>query len=406
MHFNLTSTQKEFLKILDCFIHDQSCELSEDFSAFQDLYSMAAIHRVTAPVFEVICRDQKLKSEENRELYANWKQCSIREVSRQTQKTFQFLVLYQQLCEVGVRPLVVKGIIRRQMYSKPDYCSSSDEDLLIRKEDFGKCDKLLLAQGFKRQDVDLKNLPMEVSYLHPITSVYLEVHMALFPEQLGVYGDLNRGFTQAFDTAIVEIIQGVSVWTLEPTLHMWYLICHSLKHFLHSGYGLRQVCDMVKMAEYYGEQIRWDEIGRKIKTMKLERYWGGIVDIAQKYFQLELKGFKRYDGSALLLDLFDSGIYGSSSLARRQSSNMTLTAAKRGKKSTFASLWRSLFPGKAYLKSKYSYLKEHPWMLPKAWAQRFKGYLRAQKRKAAQQKSIKIGMQRVELLKKYGLISE
>lgn len=409
MHYDLTSTQKEFLKITNCFIHAKSCEVSEDFLAFEELYKLAAIHRVTAAVFDIICQDARACEAMGQELFARWKMHAIREVSLQAQKTCGFLQLYQQMGEVGLRPLVVKGIIRRQMYDKSDYCSSSDEDLLIRREDFALCDAFLLQRGFKRQEIDPTHLPVEISYLHPTNSIYLEVHLALFPERDESYGDLNRDFSQAFDTCVFEEIEGVQVWTLEPTLHMWYLICHSLKHFLHSGFGVRQICDMVKMAEFYGERIHWETILELIRKRKLERYWGGILDIAVKYLGFEPEEIcedicpVQMDGTNFLLDLFDSGIYGSSSLARRQSSNMTLTAAKKGRKSTLSSLWHSLFPGREYMQKKFAYLKKRPWMLPVAWGQRLKGYVRAQNN-GKDHKSIQIGMQRVELLKQYGLL--
>ena len=446
MSSGLTSVQKELIQILNSFIHAGSCEFSEDFFAFEELYKLAAKHRVSAAVFDTICQDPRVKQEAYSTFFLGWRQHAIREISLQTRKTVEFLRLYEEMEKEGIRPLVVKGIIRRQMYDKPDHIGSSDEDLLIPREDFIKCDRFLLQQGFKRQELDVQSydelgqpmkvsaLPMEVSYYHPQTSVYLEIHTELFPKHLGAYGNLNEDFIGAFDSAIAEKIQGVPVWTLEPTLHIWYLICHSLKHFLHSGFGLRQVCDIVKMAEYYGEQIDWCWIHQRVKDLKLERYWGGILDIAGRFFQFELNEIldQKFDGSALLLDLFDSGIYGSSSLARRQSSNMTLTAVRKGKKSTFVSLWHSLFPGKEYMYSKYKYLKEHPWMMPKAWLSRLGGYVRAQKKvgrasakgyahtrknsagktaKSGQngsckKGSINIGMQRVELLRKYGLINE
>lgn len=423
MHYDLTSTQKEFLKILNCFIHAKSCDVSEDFLAFDELYQMAAIHRVTAAVFDTICQSERVCKVMEQDLFARWKVHSIREVSHQTQKTCAFLDLYQQMAAAGLRPLVVKGLIRRQMYDKPDSCSSSDEDLLIHREEFPRYDAFLLQQGFRRTQwdarrddaeesiLDITNLPMEVGYYHPKTAVYLEVHMALFPAELGAYGDLNADFATAFATAISEKVQGVLVWTLNPTLHMWYLICHSLKHFLHSGFGLRQICDMIKMSEYYGAQIDWTWIAGRIRELRLALYWGGIVDIAVKHLGCKPEVLFRdicpvaVDGTDFLLDLFDSGIYGSSSLARRQSSNMTLAASKRGKKATMFSLWRSLFPGQDYMKKKYSYLQKCPWMLPIAWGQRMKGYVKAQKNRK-NHKSIQIGMQRVELLKQYGLIEE
>lgn len=406
-HNNISAVQKEFLKILECFIHEKSCVLTEDFSAFEELYKISALHKLSAAVYEKVRETAKVSEEQNR-LMGQWKQHAIRDVALQMQRTSEFLKVYQLLCEEGVRPLVVKGIIRREMYAMPDYCSSADEDLLIRREDFEICDALLLREGFKRAEVDLEKNPVEVSYLHPQTAVYLEVHMALFKGRIGSFGDLNQDFMQVFENCISEKIQGIDVWTLHPTLHMWYLICHSLKHFLTGGFGVRQICDMVKMAEYYGAKIEWQWIEGRLKELKLEVYWGAIVDIACKYLGFvpgkEIPAVQ-VDGTDFLLDLFASGVYGSSTLARKQSANITIAAAKRGRKNTVASLWASLFPGKEYMQTKYPYLEKYPWMAPIACVQRVGHYIKT-KEKHGGRDSISIGMHRVELLKKYHLIRE
>lgn len=405
MEYNTISTvQKEFLKILECFIHEKSCVLSEDFSAFEELYKIAAMHKLSSAVYEKIRKDEKLHKQQD-SFVNQWKRNTIREVSLQMQRTNEFLKIYQKLDIVGVRPLVVKGIIRREMYALSDYCVSADEDLLIRKEDFAKCDEVLLAEGFRRETIEQNRIPVEVAYFHPQTAVYLEVHIALFAGEIGTYGDLNQDFVQAFESCICENIKGVDVYTLNPTLHMWYLICHSLKHFLSGGFGVRQICDIVKMSEYYGKQIEWFLIEERLKELHLTTYWGAIMDIACKYLNFipgEDVPFTQVDGTDFLLDLFESGIYGSSSIARKQSANMTISAAKRGKKNTIVSLWASVFPGREYMCRKYPYLKKYPWLFPAASIQRVIQYVKTKKHDSRD--SISIGIQRVELLKKYRLI--
>lgn len=406
-HNTINAVQKEFLKILECFIHEKSCVLSEDFSAFEELYKMAVMHKVASAVYEKIWKDGRVNEQQNT-LVSQWKRRAIMEVSLQVQRTNEFLKIYQKLNAAGVRPLIVKGIIRREMYAMPDYCTSADEDLLIREEDFAKCDEILLAEGFRREKFEQKQIPMEVSYFHPQTAVYLEVHRALFAGKIGTFGDLNQDFAQAFENCICENIRGVDVWTLNPALHMWYLICHSLKHFLSGGFGVRQICDMVKMAEYYGEQIDWSWIKKRLEELQLETYWGAIMDIACKYLNYvpgKEVPFMKVDGTEFLLDLFESGIYGSSSIARKQSANMTISAAKRGKKNTAVSLLASLFPGREYMCRKYPYLEKYPWLFPVASIQRIGHYMKT-KEKHDSRNSISIGMQRVELLKKYHLIRE
>lgn len=68
-------------------------------------------------------------------------------------------------------------------------------------------------------------------------------------------------------------------------------------------------------------------------------------------------------------------------------------------------LMKSLFPPVDYLEGKYEYLQDKPWLLPIAWGQRIHKYMKERKGKQVNPaKSIEIGRQRIELLKKYGII--
>lgn len=54
----------------------------------------------------------------------------------QTMRTNEFLELNKKLQAAGVRPLVVKGIICRNLYPQPDYKQSGDGDVLVPAEQF------------------------------------------------------------------------------------------------------------------------------------------------------------------------------------------------------------------------------------------------------------------------------
>ena len=59
-----------------------------------------------------------------------------------------------------------------------------------------------------------------------------------------------------FCASIKVEVQGQSIFTLEETHHLFYLLCHSFKHFLHGGVRIRQICDMVQMIRVYGRKNR------------------------------------------------------------------------------------------------------------------------------------------------------
>ena len=409
---DLTLVQKEFLKILESFMHEKNYSFPEDFSYIKELYEMAAIHKMTAVVYEQIRLDPLTKRKEYAGIINAFKSHTIHEVIFQTQREDGFIRIYKRLCGEGLHPLVVKGCICRNLYAKPDYRVSSDEDMFLREEEFETCDRILLEEGFKRNELDFGNLPQEIPYRHPQSGVYIELHFKLFAEESGAYGHLNQEFYTSFDTCISEDIHGVCVWTLEPTLHMFYLICHSFKHFLHSGFGIRQVCDMVMMAEHYGEIIDWGYIKERLKQYRMDGFWSALLEIGIKYLGftpdnsvcLENMLLQSISCRNLLLDLFESGVFGNSTMERRHSSNITLAAAQIGKKDMKAAFRASLFPDKCYMEKGYPWIEKYPALLPWAWILRIGRYLIEMRKNTDEPNVVEIGMDRVELLKEYRII--
>ena len=424
----LTPVQTEFLRILKAFMRNKAYQLPDEFSDLPALYKMAAEHHMTAAVYEMIHKSSICQNGESTSFMAMWKRSTIMAVMQQVQRTEGFFHVYDKLCKQGVKPLVVKGIICRNMYANPDARISGDEDMLIRKEDYVLCHKILLEEGFERggteEEIDPSNLPHEIPYHNRKNGTYIELHLSLFPEESGAYGHLNEEFENVFKRCICEKAQGRDIWTLGPTDHMFYLICHSFKHFLHGGFGLRQVCDMVLMAEKYGSQIDWITIGEKVERLNMAKYWDSLVKIGQRYlgFSVEKAAYPiendreksdvssdyisdTIDYGPMLMDLLDSGIYGNSTMERKHSANMTLAAVVSGKKDTTGSILASLFPGTDYMKSQFQWLNRYPWLLPVAYGIRIMRYLKKSgSRDKGEQSSIQIGMERVELLRKYGII--
>lgn len=409
----LTKVQKEFLKILESFTHDKEYFLPEDFNEFAQLLKIAQEHHMAAAVYEKIRISSVCRIPENAGYMMMWKQMAIRDVMMQVQRENGFLAVYEKLGAAGIRPLVVKGCVCRNLYSNPDYRISGDEDMLLPRGDFEKCDEILLAEGLMREELNMDCLPYEIPYRNPKNGVYIELHFSLFPEESGAYGHLNEEFQDVFEKCIYEEIQGKKVFTLSPTSHMFYLICHSFKHFLHGGFGLRQVCDMVKMAEYYGSQIDWKDIEKRLVRLNMSDYWNALVEIGTKYlgFSLEKAAYPEnmkkaeVDYVPMLEDLLDSGIYGNSTMERKHSSNMTLAAAASGKKDTTGSIMASLFPNAEYMKGQFAWVEKYPWLLPATYVIRIVRYLKnSGKKEKDEQSSVQIGMERVELLRKYNII--
>ena len=341
----------------------------------------------------------------------------MQQVMMQTMRTNEFLELNKNLHAAGVRPLVVKGIICRNLYPQPDYRQSGDEDVLIPVDQFGICHKVMMDFGMQTTESENElSAAYEVPYRKIGSPLYIELHKHLFPPESDAYGDMNHFFEGVFERAIVEDIQGVPVYTMGYTDHLFYLICHAFKHFLHSGFGIRQVCDIIMYANKYGSQIDWMLILKNCKEINADKFAAALFQIGSKYLIFDPDKAEypsawrkiKVDEVPMLEDLLSGGLYGDSNMSRKHSSNITLDAVaaqKQGRKAKGIML-SSVFPSVSKLESRYPYLKKHPYLLPVAWCDRLWKYSKETKRtqnnNAAE--ALKIGNERVNLMREYDII--
>ena len=369
----MNRVEQVFLNSLEAALRGASLEPQPELTEAEwaQLMTMAQSHHVLPMVFEAVFR---LPGIENAPFFQAVKQQVRRQVMLQVLKTNEFLTLNRDLRAAGVRPLVVKGIICRNLYPNPDLRQSGDEDLLIPPEQFSACHTALAACGMEPADpgVDFEQA-YEIPYGKPGSPLYLELHRYLFPPDSEAYGNLNRFFENA--QVCEEVIQGEPILTLAPTEHLFYLICHAFKHFLHSGFGIRQVCDIIMFARHDGNRIDWERILENCRQIRAERFTAALLRIGQLYlgFNPEAACLPacwldiQVDEKPMLEDLLNSGVFGDAELSRKHSSTITLTAVAdqnrgRGKRS---GILKSLFPSAG---------------------------------------AVKIGTRRVELLKQYGIL--
>ena len=409
---------EKMLEALRCFLNGKKVTWEEGLSAedWQTLFRLCQHHQILPMIYDTVyaCPAFGTCPPETVQMI---KTQVIRQVMMQSRKTEEFLQLYIKLLEQNLTPVVVKGLICRNLYREPDYRCSGDEDVLIPKEQFKGCSEVFAANGMEMLEPDMNpDEEGEVPFYKVGGMLHIELHKELFSSESEAYGNLNSLFEGVFDRKIQEEIHGVPVYTMCHTDHLLYLILHAFKHFLHSGFGIRQVCDIVIYAEAHGAEIDWAYLLEKCREIHADVFTASLFDIGKKELSFdpekacypEIWSSIEVDGSDLLEDLLEGGVFGDSSMSRKHSSNITLQAVtedRKGKKAG-ASLIQSLFPDRKYMERTYTYLKKYPFLLPAAWASRIRNYLKESKNMGRNDamESIEIGNHRVDLMKKYKII--
>lgn len=399
----MTPAARHFLALLAAALQGKRLALELPEEEWREIFSQAHAQKLLPYVLEAATRAPE---GEDPDFFAPYRQLARQQVVAQACREIDFAELYRRLREQGLHPLVVKGRLCSRLYPMAAHRISIDDDLLLPAGELEACHLALTRQGLRPQF-----RPEELTISDELTyrdeRLYIELHLALFETGLPPEQDWNRLFSDVHKAPA----QADGLLTLPPQTHLLYLILHACKHFAASGVGIRQTCDIALWARHYGSRIDWDGLLADLDSVRAGGFAAAQMTLAERYLGLELPipGSWRQraaDPEAMLNDMLDGGVYGSASLARLHSGTVTRNAL-RGEKGE-AGILGSVFPKREELSGRYPYLRKHPALLPVAWVSRltrYAGELTRSKDGGAAE-SVRLGRERVELLRRYGLMDE
>lgn len=400
-NMTLTTIDTQFLHIAKTAI--SGGDLPAENVDWPAVFSLAGQQKLLPIVFEAARKTPA--AEENAALFAAVKQQVIAQVLHQTMRASEFAGLYQKLRAAGLHPVVVKGQLCSRLYPQTDHRISADDDLLIPDGEFMTCHEQFLANGLTT-DTPVDELPTadEVSYTKNDSPLYIELHRHLFDSAEDAHDELNHFFA---DLKPVEIDGFLA---MPPHEHLLYLILHAYKHFVRSGIGLRQFCDIGLWAREYHDEIDWQRLHEQCESVHAATFAAAAFRIARDYLGIDFSLPAPWDASIdvdpLLHDTLCGGVYGANDYTRLHSSTVTLNAVKASRTGEKSSILSTVFPKREYLEHRYPYLKKRSYLLPVAWAQRIAHYA-SEKQSSTDNSasgSIKLAKERIELMKRYDIM--
>ena len=403
----MTAAEQQLIGCLRAFCRNEPADRVSGVQP-EELHRLAAVHKLVPVVYEALSGEPEAFGEAR----LRWKQEATLSVALQAKRTEAALRLCAALNAVDVPYALVKGLICRSLYPHPDHRASADEDLFVLPEHRAACEAVLEAQGL----VCAEPGETESNWSCAESGLAIELHLQLFSEEYEAERRMNAYFREAAARCEFETVSGVPVRTLAPQDHFLLLVCHALKHFHYSGFGLRTLSDIGLFATRYGSRFDWTEIRRMLDEVGGMVFCDHVLHICQTQFV--------YDGAAagyipeitgsdeaLLTDVLDAGVYGQSTMSRKHSANIVLQNLKHAEPgSGRGGVLRALFPPRAALVSRYPALKKAPVLLPAVWLARIGAYgadmLRGKLPRASAAESIELGKRRTELMRQYGVFEE
>lgn len=437
MKTTLSPAEQMLIQAISAAVRGGSADLTGPLSeqSWAEFFSAAAVQKLLPLAYQAVYRSP---AAEGSAVVRQFKSAAVQQVALQVMKNETFYGLYTGLQQADLHPLVVKGIVCRDVYPAGDYRPSTDEDILIPDSEWAAACRVLTELGctfFDEADAQPEKQAAAFEIGFQKDGLLIELHRSLFSPDSEAFGGYNGYFTDAHEkSAEYALKDGKKVRSLNPESHLLYMMLHACKHFAYSGFGLRQVCDMGLWAEKYENEIDFNRLADALADAGALTFADAILRIARDTFGIRCRtlceGQSLREGAVegcgsganknsksgragalpdtrpLLMDMISGGLYGSSDLSRLHSASLTLENVEKGKNTGLAAALKAAFPAREKLLRQYPELEKHPARLPLVWMRRILRYLRETKStdNNAASESLRIARERTELLKMYKVI--
>ncbi|WP_133014349.1 nucleotidyltransferase family protein [Clostridium cuniculi] len=358
--------QKQIIDLLNASIHNTVPKLdySKDVD-WDEVINEANAHSITGLIYPALknIKDNNI----DKDIIDKLKKITFYSAIRQSnhiKRTAEILKLFN---ENNIPVIVLKGLVVREYYPKPDLRTMCDSDVIIYKSDLERVRKLLLERGFHEEE----DAGHHIAFMK--ADFNLEIHWTLANETFRKGQECFQ--EKIWDDAMKVKVGRVDTLSLSLEDLALHLCAHMASHMAISGFGVRQLADLVLLVEHKGNEIKWNEFREKAEKSGLTQFSTGMFKVCNYLFGMEIPKElnienKSEDDEIIKLvvnDIFTGGVYGQRDLSF---SFRAQVGYDIDDDSTFSMLKRYIqviLPPPSKLSDRYAYAKKYKILLPIAW---------------------------------------
>lgn len=372
----MNKNQALLVELLASYIRDiqiKEVEVGED--QLEELLKIARIHDVV-PLLYASLERYAGESIKRSSIFNTIKMGSVKLAMRQIQHISSISSVMERFNKESIPVIMLKGLVVREFYPDPEFRTMSDADILVKKVDFEKAKIILEELGYYDSGhVD----PKHTCFIHKV-NMPVELHWSpLNPERHKK--NIAAYERQVWENAIEVEINKVKALSLSMEDLVLYICLHMAKHFFVTGFGLRQMIDLVVLVEANRDGIDWERLYKKAEEFSVSRFLVSLFSACNRLFKMhipaEFQSHMSIDEKRIEIftgDILAGGTFGGSSTERKVS-NRIMTYVKdidsKGIMNKIRNILRFLFPLPKKLGDGYSYARKFWLLLPIAWIHRF-----------------------------------
>lgn len=368
----MNNAQKQFIDILSAGIRGKSADKVYYNVEWDEVIDLADKHKVDGIIYLAL-RKSKLISNIGEEKISLLKQKAAITGITQSRHISGLSTVLNKINERNIPVIVLKGLVVREFYPQPDQRSMNDADILVHEGDVEKVKQLLIDMGYVYlEDHKASHHIALVHHKYP----FIELHWNLFKRD-GFSNELEHYERLIWRRAIKVNVGEAEVLSLSYEDLALHLCMHMAAHLAATGFGVRQLCDLVLLVEHNGDEIDWNSFIMKARMYGFEKFGKIIFLLCNKLFNMEapkeinikVVNNKKYV-SALLDEIFEAGVHGKKEMANQFATQVAFNFEEKDSNATLGAInryFRFIFPKIDDMSDKYSYAKKFKILAPIAW---------------------------------------
>ena len=359
----MNKTQQSVVYFLKNIIDGKKVSLDKNTHInWEALMDEIRAHNIEGLIYSCINNDS-FNNIDN-ELLDNWKRNTFMSIAYQLKHINEVSSVLDLFNNNNIPVIVLKGLVIRDLYPRPELRTMCDADILVHKEDLDKVRELLLSIGY----TETKSACIHLNFFKG--SSHIEVHWVVTKED---YFEEIPTLEESIWKNAIEVNVGnskaLSMGNEDLAMH---LCLHMAAHLMDRGFGIRQVVDLVLLVKEKNNEINWDLFLDKVRLCGIETFVKAIFAVSNELFDLEIP--KQLESSIdkkiikkLIDDIFSNGVHGRRDKAAIFAKELAYDMTDEGSNSFINRYIRFLFPSVDNMSAKYNYAKKHRILIPIAW---------------------------------------
>ena len=367
----MNTTEKQFIDLLSNSIRNEVCKKKYNNVDWNELINLSRKHKIEGLIYSALNKSRLLENIDEDKVKDLKKEVFFTGVT-QISNMSKLEKVFNEFSKENVPVIVLKGLVVREYYPQPEQRSMSDADIFVKAKDLNKSKKILIDLGYTEVDAEASHHIKYIKSGYPM----IELHWHVMKRD-GFSDELDLFEDDIWDRTIEVKVKGAKVLSLGYEDLALHLCMHMAAHLAASGFGVRQIADLVLLVEKKGHLIDWTLFINKAEEFGFKKFIIIMFKICNILFSMdipkEMAVYKIDDEEmfeSLISTIFDGGVYGKKDMASNFANQVAFNYKGKDSNATIGAIrryFRFIFPSIETMSDKYSYARKIRILTPIAW---------------------------------------